>query len=161
MVSLLRAAAVAAASAVVILAAYEVYAMQPQQPAFTGVVPSSFTVNGKTHSFTYAATTRAQWEAGLMNTKVTNTTTMLFAFPYFAQWSFWMYDTNTSLDIIWLNATGSSATVVYLVTMAPPCYISSDCKVYTPSAAANYAIEAKSGFAAVNRIQVGTAVKLG
>ncbi|HKT21314.1 MAG TPA: DUF192 domain-containing protein, partial [Nitrososphaerales archaeon] len=123
-------------------------------------VPSAFTVNGRTYAFTYTATTEAQREAGLMNTKITNTTTMLFAFPAPGTWTFWMYQTNASLDMIWLNGTGNSARVVYLVTSASPCYDASACTKYTPTADANYVIEAKAGFAASNDIAVGTAVEL-
>lgn len=98
-----------------------------------------------------------------MNKHVTNTTTMLFAFPYFDRWTFWMYDTNTSLDMIWLNATGNSVRVVYLVTAAQPCYSnpSDNCMKYTPTLEANYVIEAKAGFAAANGILVGTSIQFG
>jgi len=96
-----------------------------------------------------------------MNKKVTGDTTMLFAFPRFDYWQFWMYDTNTSLDMIWLNATGGSARVVYLVTAAQPCYVSGSCAIYTPPAEANYVIEAKAGFAAANGVSVGTVIHLG
>jgi uncharacterized membrane protein (UPF0127 family) len=160
MVSLLKVAAVAVAATVILFAAYEIYAMEVQQGTVTGPVPSVFTVNGRTYAFTYTATTEAERETGLMNRKITNTTTMLFAFPAFGTWTFWMYDTNTSLDIIWLNATGDFAKVVYLVTSAAPCYNSSACARYTPAADANYVIEARAGFAAANGIAVGTAVEL-
>ena len=160
MVSPLKLAAVAVAVGVVIFAAYGIYAIEAGRGTFTGAVPSAFTVNGRTFTFTYTATTQTGRETGLMNRRITNTTTMLFAFPSFGVWSFWMYDTNSSLDMIWLNATGSSATVVFLVTSAPPCYNSSSCAIYTPTSAANFVIEAKAGFAAANAIAVGTAVKL-
>ena len=159
MVSFLKVAAVAVAAGVIIFAAYGIYAIEAGKGTFTGAVPSAFAVNGRAYAFTYTATTQAERETGLMNRKITNTTTMLFAFPSFGVWSFWMYDTNSSLDIIWLNATGSSATVVFLVTSAPPCYNSSSCTVYTPPSAADFVIEAKAGFAAANAIEVGTAVK--
>lgn len=96
-----------------------------------------------------------------MNKKVTGDTTMLFAFPRFDYWHFWMYDTNTSLDMIWLNATGGSARVVYLVTAAQPCYVSGSCAMYASPAEANYVIEAKAGFAAANGVSVGTVIHLG
>jgi uncharacterized membrane protein (UPF0127 family) len=157
----LKVIAVAVAAAVVIIAGYEVYTLSLQPGAVTTGVPTSFTVNGKTYSFNYTATTPAERAKGLMNTSVTPSTTMLFAFPSFARWSFWMYDTNTSLDMIWLNATGSAAKVVYLVTSAPPCYDSGACAVYTPSSAADYVIEARAGFAAANGISVGSVIELG
>lgn len=152
---------IAVAALVVVLVVYGVYTFVEEPGNVTSQVPSSFTVNGKTYDFTYSATTPAERAAGLMNTRVTNTTTMLFAFPSSGQWSFWMYDTNTSLDMIWVNAAGDSGHVVYVVTAAQPCYNSSACTVYTPTSAANYVIEARSGFAADNGIVVGTDIQFG
>jgi len=121
-------------------------------------VPSSFSVNGKSFRFTYVATTESERTSGLMNRKITNKTTMLFAFPSSGEWSFWMSDTNTSLDMIWVNATGNTGRVVYLVTDAQLCLNGAPCMIYTPSAPANYVIEAKAGFAATNEITSGTTV---
>lgn len=153
----------AAVAVVAVLVAYSVYTLTALPGTVTTPVPSTFTVNNRTYAFTYVATTEAERERGLMNTRVTNTTTMLFAFPYFSAWTFYMYDTNTSLDMIWINATGSSARVVYLVTAAQPCYDNprSLCPLYTPNAEANYVIEVKAGFAASNGITVGTGIKFG
>ena len=141
-----------------VLVGYTLYALSAVPGTVTSPVPSSFSVNGRTYTVTYVATTQAEREAGLMNKVVTNTTTMLFAFPDFGAWQFWMYDTNTSLDMIWVN--GSSGRVVYVVAGAQPCFDSSRCAVYTPTASANYVIEAKAGFAAANGIAVGTVVSL-
>ena len=160
MVHLLKVIAVLAVTALVAFAAYEIYTLGQAPDTVTTTVPSGFTVNGKSYTFTYTATTDAERLAGLMNRKITNATTMLFAFPSFAKWSFWMYDTNTSLDMIWLNATGDSARVVYIATAVPPCYNQSACADYTPTSAANYVIEAKAGFSAANGIGVGTLVEL-
>jgi uncharacterized membrane protein (UPF0127 family) len=157
----LKVIAVAAVVAVVFIAGYEVYILSLPTGAVTTGVPSSFTVDGKTYTFNYTATTQPERAKGLMNTTVTSSTTMLFAFPSYGIWSFWMYDTNTSLDMIWLNATGSTAKVVYLVTGAPPCYNSGACAIYTPGSAANYVIEARAGFASANGISVGSTIELG
>ena len=127
----------------------------------TSPVPSTFAVNGKTYTFTYVATDDAQRAAGLMNKRVTNTTTMLFAFPSMGIYQFWMYDTNTSLDMIWISASGNTGTVVYVYQNAQPCYSQSTCPVYGPSLQANYVIESKAGFAKANGIEVGTAVQFG
>lgn len=139
--------------------AYYAYtAMSLPGPA-TGAVPTSFTVHGKAYWFNYTATNSTEWEKGLMNTRITPSTTMLFVFPYPAKLGFWMYDTNTSLDIIWINATGSLGKVVYLVTSAQPCYVEALCTTYTPSSPANFVIEAKAGFVEANDISIGTIVR--
>lgn len=98
-----------------------------------------------------------------MGKDVTSTTTMLFAFPYPSTWGFWMYNTSTSLDMIWVNATGGRGQVVYVVTAAQPCFNLDGvgCTTYTPPEPANYVIEAKAGFAAANGIVVGTSVQFG
>jgi uncharacterized membrane protein (UPF0127 family) len=139
------------------LVGYTLYSISTGPGTANSSVPASFTVNGKMYTFTYTATTEAEREAGLMNRKVTGATTMLFVFPRFGVWSFWMLDTNTSLDMVWVN--GTSGKVVYVVTAAQPCYNSSACTIYTPTAQADYVIEAKAGFAASNGIAVGTSIR--
>jgi uncharacterized membrane protein (UPF0127 family) len=143
---------------IVLVAAYTLYLSNTGPGPVTTNVPSSFTVSGKTFHFTYVATTQSERTSGLMNRKITNMTTMLFVFPSSGEWSFWMYDTNTSLDIIWVNASGSSGNVVYLVTAAQPCLNGGSCTLYTPSSPANYVIEGKAGFAAANGISAGTVI---
>lgn len=144
----------------VVLATYALIALS-NTGSVTSPVPSNFTVNGKTYVFTYTATNNAQRAAGLMNRRVTNTTTMLFAFPSLGTYQFWMYDTNTSLDMIWINAAGTTGTVVYVYSNAPPCFSQISCPTYGPSLPANYVIEAKAGFANANDIAVGTAIQFG
>ncbi|HLQ07372.1 MAG TPA: DUF192 domain-containing protein [Nitrososphaerales archaeon] len=163
MVQASRLMVIAVVAGIALIGVYSVYVATSSPGPVTTAVPSSFMVNGRTYSFTYTATNQAQWQEGLMNKAVTNTTTMLFAFPYFSPWQFWMFDTPTSLDMIWLNATGSSGRVVYLVASAPPCLASDSntCARYTPTAQANYVIEAKSGFAAANNIVVGSTIRFG
>ncbi len=124
-------------------------------------VPSQFTVNGRTFHITYVATTQSEREAGLMNRKITNATTMLFVFPKLGIYPFWMYDTNSSLDIIWVNVTGGTGRIVYLVTGAPSCYLAIGCPNYTPSTTANYVIEAKAGFVGANDVGVGMTIMFG
>jgi len=152
--------AIGVIAVVALLVVYTVYESSVVPGSVTSNVPSGFSVNGRTFAFTYVATTQQEREAGLMNRKVTNTTTMLFAFPYSSNWAFWMYDTNTSLDMIWITATGDSGRVVYLVAGAQPCFNSFGygCATYTPSKPANYLIEAKAGFAAANGITTGATV---
>jgi uncharacterized membrane protein (UPF0127 family) len=119
-------------------------------------LPSRFTANGRTFSITFTASTEPQREHGLMNSKITNTTIMLFAWPSAGTYSFWMYQTNSSLDIIWISANNGTGRIVYEALGAPPCYDSSSCPDYTPTSPANYALEVKAGFAEENGLQVGT-----
>jgi uncharacterized membrane protein (UPF0127 family) len=149
-----------------LLLAIAAYAASGTAGSVTSPVPSTFTVNGKTYAFTYTATNNVQRRAGLMNKQVTNTTTMLFAFPAMGAYQFWMYDTNTSLDMIWINATGITGRVVYVYADAQPCHsLSLFCPNYPSSSStnymANYVIEAKAGFAEANGIEVGTQIQFG
>ncbi len=145
--------------AIALVAAVALYAtfvaFSPPAPVTTPV-PSAFFVNGKTFMITYTATTPAERQAGLMNREVTNSTVMLFVFPSAGVYKFWMYDTNTSLDMIWVDASGQ---VVYVNADAQPCYNLLNCPTFGPDAPANYVIEAKAGFAQSNGIQVGTAIQ--
>ena len=158
-----RSVAVIAIALVAAIAGYTLYAANQTPGPVTSAVPSKFTVNGRTYAFNYTATNYAQWKEGLMNKKVTGATTMLFAFPYSSTWGFWMYNTSTSLDMIWVNATGNSGRVVYVVTSAQPCFAFQGfgCENYTPSEPANYVIEAKAGFAEADNISVGTPILFG
>ncbi len=150
--------AISLAAVVIVFAAYSILG---SPGPVGGGVPSRFTVNGKTFAFTYVATDQASRQAGLMNRKVTNTTTMLFVFPSPGTYTFWMYDTNTSLDMIWVDATGSSGRIVYVVTGAQPCYNQLSCPTYVSTAQANYVIEAKAGFVEANGVVVGDLVQFG
>lgn len=151
----LPAAAVVIVAGALILGAY-------WETAYSGTVtsalPSKFTANGKTFQITDFATTNDQRAKGLMNRAVSNTTIMLFVFPQRGEYSFYMLNTNTSLDMIWVDATGDAGRVVYVVASAPPCY-TSPCPVYTPSSLSNYVIEAKAGFADANGIIVSTSIQ--
>jgi uncharacterized protein len=155
MVSTAKVVAIFSIGLIVVLAAYTIYLVTGVPGCAPSLVPSSFTVNGKHYVFTYVAACEAQREAGLMNKKVTNATTMLFAFPSKDTWTFWMQDTNTSLDIIWISTTGTRGTVVYTAAGTIP----ESTTYLTPSAPANFAIEAKAGFAAENGIVNGTAIQ--
>ncbi|MBI3859618.1 MAG: DUF192 domain-containing protein [Thaumarchaeota archaeon] len=123
-------------------------------------IPTEFTVNGTALHFTSVATTEGERETGLMNAKITDSTFMLFAFTYPRTYSFWMHDTNSSLDIIWINGTESGGIVVYVVTDAPSCY-SSACPTYASNAPANFAIEGKAGFVVKYGVALGSYVRFG
>lgn len=143
--------------AVFILALLQVTSM------FAGVARqfSYFNVGSERFNITSWALNPAEWQHGLMNTTVTNSTIMIFEFGNEGVYSFWMYDTYSSLDIIWVNASGETGRVVYVAADAPTCADSETCAVYDPHAYANYVIEAKAGFAQRNNITVGTKVMFG
>lgn len=142
-----------------VAAVYAAYAAFGSPAPVTMPVPSVFSVNGKSFAITYTATNSAEREAGLMNKQVTNTTFMLFVFRSAGTYGFWMYNTNTSLDMIWINASGGSGQVVYVHADAQPCYNSLTCPTFASASAANYVIEAKAGFAEANGILVGTTIE--
>jgi len=161
-----RAVAVVVVAFAVLLVGFTLYDMSQVPGTVTSPVPTSFTVNGRTYTFNYTATTQAEREAGLMNKMVTNSTTMLFAFPSPIRQSFWMFDTNTSLDMIWVSVSGRVGSVVFVQSDAPPCLVPADqsnsCPVYPlgePPPEASYVIEAKGGFAAANGIASGTTLE--
>lgn len=121
---------------------------------------TSFTIGGKAFELTYLATNQSALQKGLMDTKVTNSTTELFVFPNPGYYSFWMFGVNSSLDIMWVDAPPGSnvGSVVYIAPDAPPCHVSVICTNYEPTARSNFVIEARGGFAAANGIKVGTSV---
>jgi len=125
-----------------------------------GIHYTRFSVGGKTFPLTYLATNQSMLDKGLMGTKVTDSTTMLFVFPDPGYYSFWMFGVNSSLDMIWVDASaGSNAgKVVYLALDAPPCHVSVVCTRYQPTSRADFVIEAKGGFAAANGVDVGSTV---
>ena len=123
-----------------------------------------YQVNGKDFYIHLVAADAASQEKGLMNATITNATMMVFVFPALGIYPFWMEDTYSNLDIMWLNVSGGTGTVVYLVTNATSCVGESlswcTDHTYYPTAAANYVIEAKAGFAGANNVTVGTRVEL-
>lgn len=155
-------AVISVAVVVMVMAAAAYIILDSQTSVRIQSVPSQFTANGKAFGITYVATDSAEWDAGLMDKKVTNSTIMLFIFPSLAVYPFWMYHVNSSLDIIWLKVSGDSGRVVYLAAEVPGCAGPSIvCPDYTPTSAANYVIEAKGGFAAANGVGVGTTIEFG
>ncbi len=113
----------------------------------TQAVPRSFVIGNRTFNFSAVAVTTVEQEKGLMNATVTNKTFILFIFQDSSIYPFWMYNTYSNLDIIWINDTAKSGTVVYFVN-ATPCINKppTDCPLYIPEEYANYVIETKAGF---------------
>ncbi|MDE1868801.1 MAG: DUF192 domain-containing protein [Candidatus Micrarchaeota archaeon] len=122
----------------------------------------TITINSKTFNITALALNESQWQKGLMNATVTNSTLILFEFNQTADWPFWMYNTYTNLDMLWINYSYSSGSgnVIYIVKNATSCFVASKCQIYDPHNAANFVLEAKAGFANRNNIGVGNSVVL-
>ncbi len=122
----------------------------------------SFYLNGKGFNISYIAATQSQLLHGLMNTTITNSTIMLFEFPTPGVHPFWMYDTYANLDMIWVNYSTNSGTIVYIAQNATSCFILAKClnQTYYPNVSSNYVIEAKSGFVVRNNISVGDKIIL-
>jgi uncharacterized membrane protein (UPF0127 family) len=123
-----------------------------------------FSANGREFNISLIAANQLELETGLMNTTITNSTMMLFVFPSPGIYPFWMENTYSNLDIMWLNVSGDSGNVVYLARNTTSCVGKNETwcmdNAYTPNAYANYVIEAKAGFAKTNNIGVGTRVGL-
>jgi uncharacterized membrane protein (UPF0127 family) len=154
--SLFIAVLAAAAIAVTIIA----FALSVKPAGAPQIPPSSFSFGNATFRFTAYAVTEQQREHGLMNTTVTDSTLMLFVFPNASIYPFWMYDTYYPLDMIWVNTTAnlSEGAVVYVAADAVPC-LSGNCTIYTPSAPADYVIEAGAGFAGAHGIRPGSRLR--
>lgn len=120
-----------------------------------GINYKTFSVNNVTFNISSIAVTQSQLAHGLMNTTITNSTIMLFEFRTPGDYSFWMYDTDSNLDMIWVNYSAGIGKIVYIEKNATSCFVSSECAIYNPNATANYVIEAKAGFVNRNGIQLG------
>lgn len=121
-----------------------------------------FSFNNKNYSFTHVDKNLTEWQRGLMNYTVTNSTFELFVFPDAQIYPFWMKNTYYPLDIIWINNTE----VVYIAN-ATPCVSYSpsqgNCTVYnsyTGGHVANYVIEAQAGFVNRTGMHVGSTVSI-
>ncbi len=124
----------------------------------------SFTINNKTYNFTRYAYNLSEWEHGLMNSTINNKTFMLFEFNKSSIWNFWMYNTYTNLDIIWINASQNISNntygkIVYIVKNASACINSTQCPIYTPTNNSNYVIETKFKFLDNNNVIIGQKIK--
>lgn len=120
-----------------------------------------FIVNGKKFTLMYVAKNQSEWDQGLMNKSIGNSTTELFVFPRLAIYPFWMYDTYSNLDMIWINGNESGGKVVYIASNVPSCFNASVCAKYTPTSVANFVLEANAGFVRMNNITIGTEISFG
>jgi uncharacterized membrane protein (UPF0127 family) len=98
------------------------------------------------------ATTPAEQQQGLSGrSSMAPDHGMLFVFQSEDYWSFWMYEMNFPLDMIWFN---SSRQAVFFEQDLAPCSPTS-CPVLTPTVKATYVLEVNAGFIAAHRISLG------
>ena len=157
------AAAVAANALLVVAIALFIWYAISLPPACSG--GCVFGVSGKRFNITMVAANDTSRERGLMNTTITNGTIMIFVFQSPGDYPFWMKNTYSSLDMMWLDVSGDSGRVVYIANDTASCVGQSDAwcaeHEYDPRAPADYVIEARAGFARSNNITVGSQVTLG
>ena len=80
---------------------------------------------------------------------------MLFVFDSDDHYSFWMKDCFISLDLIWLDKTG---TVVEILPNAPPCKLD-PCPSYHPTKPGRAVIELNGGAAKQHGLRPGSLVR--
>lgn len=121
--------------------------------------PGSFTISDSTVAFSAYAWNTAQDEKGLMNATVTNSTFMLFYLGSRGIYPFWMKDTYSYLDIVWINMSANgTGTIVDMVNATPCSYYNpsqTSCIIYVPTSDSNYVIETHLGFGEINNVSVG------
>jgi uncharacterized membrane protein (UPF0127 family) len=150
---------VVSAALIIAVACYAAYTLASTPgTVYLAEPPTEFSVNGHRFGITSIAATQDARQSGLMNTKITNSTFMLFVFPTQGEYPFWMSQVNSSLDIIWLNVTGTTGKVVSLASDVPGCNSITFCPDYSPSSPANWVLEAKGGFAQAYGVRVGTLI---
>ena len=131
------------------------------QPQNTTAAPS-FSFNNHTYRFTYVASNLSEQQTGLMNITITSNTFELFVFPSAGIYPFWMKNTYSPLDIIWINGS----TVTYIANATPCSWYSANqaaCIVYnnyTEGHMADYVIETLLGFANRTGLKVGDKISI-
>ena len=122
---------------------------------FTPKATGYFVFDNKNYTFTHVDTTIPEWERGLMNYTITNSTFELLVFPEGSRYSDWMRNTYYPIDIFWIN----NSKVVYITRDAIPCIdydpSQQNCILYTPNMSFNYQIETAAGFVNRTNLTVG------
>ena len=101
------------------------------------------------------ADTQAKQEIGLSNRPtIPDNYGMLFVFAKPQKYGFWMKDMLTSIDIVWLDASGSVILINHDVS--PSTYPS----VFYPPSPVKYVLETRAGYAREKGWSVGTIIPL-
>ena len=107
--------------------------------------------------FIEIADSESEREKGLMfRESLAKNSGMLFVFEKEEKYSFWMKNTLTALDIIWIN---EDKKIVDVFENAQPCK-TEHCPIMTPKENALYVIEANSGFVKENNVKIGQVAKI-
>ncbi len=115
---------------------------------------SEIEINGFKLDVELADTTAKRTE-GLMNRASLGANSgMLFVFPRSGVYSFWMKNTNLSLDIIWID---EGLRVVHVEEYVPRC-LELVCPKYTPASDALYVLETNAGWARRSNVVIGSKV---
>lgn len=119
------------------------------------VIPTCNAPSGATITLELALTDEERALGLMFRDVVPPDTGMLFIFPQDGIWPFWMKDTLVSLDLIWLDASG---TVVEIRPAAPPCKLD-PCPSFTPVAQARAVLEMVAGSVATHGIKPGVTLR--
>jgi len=96
----------------------------------------------------------AQTQGMMFRTNLRPNEGMLFPFEEMAPRAFWMFQTQVSLDIIWLD---DNKRIVEISANSPPCNtVPDDCPTYGGSAHSTYVLELAAGQAAAHNLTVGS-----
>jgi hypothetical protein len=80
-------------------------------------------------------------------------TGMLFVFDAPGNYGFWMKDMNFSIDMLFIDASGTIVTIA--PNASPEGYHQNPPEVFNPASPVKYVLEVPAGFAAKNGIKVG------
>ncbi len=103
------------------------------------------------------AQSETERQRGLMFRKSLDATAgMIFVFEEADIHAFWMKNTLISLDMLWLDRSG---TVVWIAEHVPPCK-ADPCQSYAPGAMATYVLEVNAGFAKKHGVKLGDVLRM-
>jgi hypothetical protein len=120
---------------------------QPQLPGTPVELPDGTEIHAE------VAATFAERQRGLMfRRELPSAAGMLFLFENPGRYGFWMFNTLTPLDILWLD---SDRRVVFVSANTPPCPPGTACPTYGSDVVAQFVLELAAGQAASHALTVG------